>query len=328
MISFLIQAKSESPMRRTGLFFVVISLCLHGMVAYLLFFSPWEKTPEKQPDLFQEMTLVERPPEPKRSAGPRRLAKNKTRSKTKQATALHRLFQTTRPLGPSTKDLFADGLPVTSGDGGHRNSAPNYGDSDSLQGLILRSQPIEALAQLIMNSMTYPDVLIDNNITGKVSLRLELTPNLELITWEKPNGTNETLTAFVVVSVLKTLEDFKNKSSHRKLGQGTIKVVVDFEFSTRTNTPSTLYKSHQINDPNIYVHFDAYRLPKLVRWMLENLPIVPVPGGLVINVGAVISLIKDWDKLSPEMRRQESLRLFSEKMNHQNDAVIEKSLKL
>jgi hypothetical protein len=119
------------------------------------------------------------------------------------------------------------------------------------------------------------------------------------------------------MTVLKTLQYENVRQNHPRKGTGNMKLNLNFDFSTRTHTPDRLVKTYHVLDPKISFQLDAYRTPTMVRWLLENLPIVPVPGGLAINVVAVMAMIQNWDRMSPDARREQGLRLFSEGMINQ-----------
>ncbi len=195
-------------------------------------------------------------------------------------------------------------------------TAGGYGDSESLQGVLLRSHPLENLANLIVNSLSYHQILVENNVEGKVSINIELTPQLELVRWDKPTGTNETLSAYVLVNLIALFGKESLNHEVQKSNKDNLQIRLNFSFKTQGNYPGISTKDFEIVDPSIFVKFVAYREPNFIRWLNENLPVVPIPGGVIINIVAVAKLIEDWDKVDPETRRQQLYQHFTEGLIH------------
>lgn len=210
--------------------------------------------------------------------------------------------------------------------GTQNGSNDGYNNGESLQGVLLRSQPLEKLAQIIQSSISYHETLVENDIQGKVSVEIEVTPQLNLIHWNQPKGTNDTLSAFVIINLLKALDPQGENKLRNYDPKEVIKIDLNFDFQTQILQSGFSKKSHEIIDPKIYFNYTSFREPKLVRWISENLPIIPVPGGFLINVGAVVQIIKNWDKVSPEMRRQQLFNSFQSNLKNQNQELHDQQI--
>lgn len=92
-----------------------------------------------------------------------------------------------------------------------------------------------------------------------------------------------------------------------------------FHISTYFSKHEGQTKSMEILDPILHFKFSYYKEPALNRWINEHLPLVPIPGGIAINILAVKSIIENWNKLSPEMRREQLLRSYSKKLYWEAD---------
>lgn len=190
-----------------------------------------------------------------------------------------------------------------------------YGNKGDLQNVLLRASPMEKIAKMIFDSTSYPKSFIDNQIEGQVSIKITITDTLQLIKWEKPMGTNDLLNAYVFVNILKIFENQISEASVEKL-VSSFTVNLNFDFHTQTLHGKSVDKNYEIIDPSIYFRFVHFREPNVVRWINEHIPIVPIPGGVMINVIAVVDIIKNWDKMSPDAQRKRLIYLLQQQLNH------------
>jgi hypothetical protein len=299
---------------------------LHLAVTFAFWWPDWKSMEHAdsraEATIHREQIVVSLNDLPKAKPGPRSRtgSKNSSKSQSKNGReqkfhSLQNVFSLVRPLSESSLQI-GDGQESLSSSGGGR-AVGGYGDGESLQGVLLRNRPLEVLADRILNHISYPQVLIDHKIEGKVSVELEVTPDLQLADWKKPIGANSTLNAFVLVQLL---DLFRALEPQGKVSRGhagieskdRIKIRLNFEFQTQFIYPGISHKSHEIVDPLLSFHFVSYREPNALRWMNEHVPLVPVPGGVIINVVAAIKMIEDRDKVSPELRREQLFQGFQE----------------
>lgn len=302
---------------------IFTSLALHLAPSYLWnLFQPLDQN-KQSTHTFHEIQLHLTEKTTDRPNRPRAVKKKTT-------LATRKLFQLNRTLlAYDSKDSRHNSPTKNSREGshiGHDLTPGGYGDGDSLQGVLLRSKPVEELAYLLKTRIEYPDIFVEQDIQGTVSLLLKISPTLKLLSWEKPSGTNELLTAYVLVMVVKALEDYQVDRPRPSPTSEALTVHLNFNFKTQLLYPNQFDKLVEIADPEIHFQYIRFRQPTLVRWMLEHLPIVPVPGGFQINVIAVINLIENWEKVDPDVRRKQLLHSVHQKVLYEREKLDAKKM--
>lgn len=165
----------------------------------------------------------------------------------------------------------------------------------------------------IENELRFPDDLVNARLAGLIYVEAQVNHRGQLVGQSvRVRGADAVLQSLALATTIAALNEPLPKNLWTKEDTVPIGLYFDFRY---TLDPEQELEGLKGQTKNL-LHFFRYgHATPILSKLASKLPIIPVPGLVLINFARIYEIIHDWDKPSEDELRQIRLDLFKKKLH-------------